>query len=396
MRVTLRKTLSVYFVSVAGIILFSFFLLPKTTSGQTVVRSSKVRPAVCRITSTKVISQGGDQDWSRHNGLIAFVNRDKNGVFQLYTMKPNGTHKKCLSCAAKKGAPRPDRHKMNAVWDPTGRFIVLQVEMAKNPLDWAASNNYVSELFINGLWDNLYAVTPDGHKWYRLTNTRTPQVDGVMAPSFSRDGTHLLWSRMVAAASISHPWGLWRLMTARFVVRKGVPSLHDVRDITPSKGSFFEAQGFSPDGRSVLFISDIGTTSHWAMNVWTMKLAGRKLSELTKNSGWNEHARYTPDGKKIVYMSSEPYPGTWLKTELLMMNADGSGKIQLTHFNVPGYREYSSDQAMPQGGVWSADGKRLSVTLQMSNKYPNRRLEILTFAGACGNNHRRLPPSHLQ
>lgn len=344
-------------------------------------------PAVrdaCTVVSSKLIAPGGDQDWSRTNGLIAFDQTDHSGVYQLHTIKPDGTDDRCLSCTAAPGAPRTDRHKFNPVWDPTGQFIVLQGELDKNPLDWAGTNKFIAELLLNGVWTDLYATTPNGDKWYKLTNTQTPQTDGVLGPSFSADGSKLFWSHLIAPASSENPWGLWRLMIADFVVRDGVPSLQNARDVTPPGGKFYEAHGIAPDNHTVVFTSDIGTTSKWEMNIWTMDLTTGKLSELTKNGAWNEHAHYTPDGKKIVYMSSQPYPGTVLKTDLMLMSSDGSDKMQLTHFNTPGYPEYSPDQSTPGRAIWNAEGTQLSVTAGLTKTFPSRRLFILTFAGACG------------
>lgn len=315
---------------------------------------------------------------------MVFDQTDADGVYQLHTINPDGSNDRCLSCAAKPGAPRTDRHKFNPTWDPTGQFIVVQGELDKNPLDWAGKNKLIAELLLNGVWTDLYATTPDGAKWYKLTNTQTPQTDGVLGPSFSSNGSKLFWSRIIAPASSDSPWGLWRLMIADFVVRDGVPSLQNVRDITPPGGKFYEAHGISPDGRSVVFTSDIGTTSKWQMNIWTMELATGRLTALTQNGAWNEHARYTPDGRKIVYMSSEPYPGTALKTDLMVINADGSDKMQLTHFNSPGYPEYSPEQSTPGRAIWNATGTELSVTAGLTKTFPSRRLFILTFAGACG------------
>jgi Tol biopolymer transport system component len=338
----------------------------------------------CVVASAKYLSAGGDQDWSAAVGRLVFDEPDSAGIYQLYTMKPDGSARTCLSCTAAPGAPPVDRHKFDPVWDPSGQYIVAQGEMAKNPIDWLSGNKYVSELQLNGIWNDLYALTPDGSRWYKLTDTGSPQTDGVMMPFFSADGKKLLWSRIVAPASKQAPWGVWRLMVADFVVTTGGPTLQNVTDITPPDGQFFEAHGFSPDGRTVIFTANIGVSNQWQQNIWAMDLASRKLTNLTHNTAWNEHATYAPSGKTIVYMSTQPYPGTALKADLMMMNADGSNTWQLTHFNVPGSLEYNAQQSMPIRSTWSADGTQLAVTLQMAKTYPARQLWMLTFAGRCG------------
>jgi hypothetical protein len=105
-----------------------------------------------------------------------------------------------------------------------------------------------------------------------------------MMPFFSADGKKVLWSRLVAPASKQAPWGVWRLMLADFAVHNGAPSLQNVTDITPPGGQFYESHGFSPDGRTVLFTADIGSTNQWQQNIWAMDLATRTLTTLTKSS----------------------------------------------------------------------------------------------------------------
>jgi hypothetical protein len=281
-------------------------------------QSARAAASPCQVTKAKLISKGGDQDWSRRNGLIVFDQTDANGIYQLRTIKPGRTLSTCLSCTAVPGAPPPDRHKFNPRWTPNGRFIVVQGEIANNPLDAARNNIDIAELFLNGVWNDLYATTPTGNKWYKLTNTQITKTDGVLGPSFSPDGTKLFWSRLLAPASTQSPWGVYHLMMANFVVRHGIPSLQKTRDITPpTGGNFYEAHGFSPNGRVVLFSSDAGAAGKYDMNIWSMNLGTRKTAELTQNGSWNEHAEFTLNGKKIVYMSTQPYPAAVLKSDLM-------------------------------------------------------------------------------
>jgi Tol biopolymer transport system component len=339
----------------------------------------------CDIQDIQFLSNGGDQDWSPLSDRIAYDRLDTDATYQLHTVKPDGSEDVCLSCSARPDSPRVDRHKTDPTWHPSGTFIVVQAEMGSHPLDWAR-HQLVSELILNGLWSNLYAVTPDGQRWFQLTQYSTTQADGALAPHFSPDGSRLLWSRMVAPASASAPFGVWRLGMADFVVdADGVPSLATVQDITPPGATFVESHGFTPDGTAVVFASDMGLDSPWSMDVWRLALASGDLVNLTHSPAYDEHATYSPGGRALVWMSSEPYPGTFLKTELFLAQADGSDKRQLTRFNVPGSAEFSAEASMPSRTSWSPDGRRLSITQQMGGaEYPLRHLWILTFSAACG------------
>lgn len=338
----------------------------------------------CDIVSARLIGDGGDQDWSHSTGLLAFDRTDANGVYQLYVGNPETNDFKCLTCVPRPGAPPVDRHKIKPVWDPTGSFIVLEGEMSQHPLSQVSGNSMFSEVVSNGAWSDLYATTSDGGSWFKLTNTSSTHPDGVLLPAFSPDGRMLMWSRLVGSASLSNPFGLWRLMIADFVVADGVPSLQNARDITPPGARFIESHVFSPDGQDVMFAADINSTSAFSPNIWTLNLASGLATNLTHDSSWDEHAVYTLDGKHIVYMSSSPYPRTFLKADLMIMNVDGSEKRQFSHFNERGYPEYASDQVMPIRVSWNAHGTEMAVTLQSGTSYPSRTLWLVSFAGSCG------------
>lgn len=109
-----------------------------TSVTQSPMASSAVGAEACRVTSAKLLSQGGDQDWSAVNGLIVFDQPDSSGVSQLATIRPDGSDLTCLSCQARTGAPRTDRHKLGPIWHPSGRFIVVGAEVDSHPLDWAS------------------------------------------------------------------------------------------------------------------------------------------------------------------------------------------------------------------------------------------------------------------
>jgi hypothetical protein len=86
-------------------------------------------------------------------------------------------------------------------------------------------------------------------------------------------------------------------------------------------------------------------------------------------------------------MSSYPYRADTssyhtfsLKTEFMLMNKDGSGLQQLTHFRTPGFTE--SSQGIAATGFWSEDGKSIYAQSLVFPDYDNW---VIKFYGNCGN-----------
>jgi hypothetical protein len=73
---------------------------------------------------------------------------------------------------------------------------------------------------------------------------------------------------------------------------------------------------------------------------------------------------------------SDPSSSTVLqmRTEFMLMNADGSGLTQLTHFREPGYPEYPSGIAA--GAEWSPDDRS---ALRSTLVFPNYEYWDLAF-----------------
>jgi Tol biopolymer transport system component len=390
--VSVSRLSRVVFACVLSSVVVTACSSARVVRSETPTRSSPPRASTdtdaCAVNEIRYLTDGGGQSWSPAGDLFAYDQPDAAGISQLHIMRPDGSDDQCLTCTATSGAPRMDRHKFKPTWRSTGDFIALQGEMDSHPLSWLRDNKSL-ELFANGLWSNLYATTLDGQRWYRLTDYDGQGEDGMLFPYFSPDGGRLFWSRLLERATLGvgpRPFGRWRLQLADFVVDgAGVPSLQNLRDITPDGATFVEASGFSPDGSTVLFTGDMENTHGWGMDIWALDLTTNALTNLTKGPHWEEHASYAPNGRLISFMSSSPYPTVRLQTELFLMNADGSDKRQITRFNVDGAPEKTAEKSMPVHNSWSPDGTRLAITLQYGgSSYPKRQLYMLTFAGACG------------
>jgi len=252
-----------------------------------------------------------------------------------------------------------------------------------------ASKDYVKGQLENGIWTNMWAVSPDGKQWYRLTDfqSNVPGVaDGYTGPAFTPDGKIAVWSQAMDGNIFAYyPFGRWAMMEADVVIRNGVPALANFKDITP-QGMFWNEPGnFAPDGESFVFTGSVEKDAE-GMDQYTLNIRTGKLTNLTNSpTVWDEHGVFSPDGKKILFMSAYPYRDDpkasqvlTIKTEFMLMNSDGSGLTQLTHFKTPGYPE--SSDGIAANGAWSPDGKSLSLRQLFFPRYQDW---TITFQGQC-------------
>jgi hypothetical protein len=83
-------------------------------------------------------------------------------------------------------------------------------------------------------------------------------------------------------------------------------------------------------------------------DIWAVNTDGTDLRVLAGGKGCQMYPRWSPDGSQIVYHQSAS--GDQDPHQVWVMNADGSGKVQLTEDSL-GYRNFFPS--------WSPDGKRI-------------------------------------
>ena len=343
-----------------------------------------------------VKKNGGRVDWSHKLNLMAFDKEGKDGFFDVYTMKQDGIDEACLTCR-KPGLP--GRHMGQPAWHPSGEYIVFQ---AQEP---SYEGNSILASPGWGIGNNLWIITNDGKEYWKLTNL-SPEL-GVLHPHFSHDGKKLIWSEIISGendASVqeigdkfSEIWNLaefwatrdWVLKVADFVICDGMPQLKNIKQYKPggTVTGLRESHGFSPDDKKILFSSIHDHGNWWAPDIYIMDLTTREIQRLTSTpKHWDEHAQYSPDGKKIVWVTTEgfkEYRGD-PRNELWIMNADGSNKQHLTYFNQLGRVGYTGYKMISGDSAWSADGTKLALYRIMAGKKnpasitnPRRTTEIV-------------------
>jgi hypothetical protein len=323
--------------------------------------------------------------------LTAFTQLDAKGIYQLYTVRNDGAPR-CLTCEARPGGPKVDRNKPMISFHPSGKWLVVGIEKDKHDNAWMPKS-WQRGLLQSGIWLNIWITTPTGDKWYQVTDykkSRTAPSDGFVGVAFTPDGKKGVWAEIIDGNVLAHAFGVWRLFLADFSVGPdGTPALINKRDITPAGAKWVEPGNFSPDGRHLLISADIGLKDPRGQDQYSLDIYTGEVRNLTNTPNvWDEHGLYSRKGKKIAFMSSYPFrdkPNSlnviWLKTEFMLMDADGGRLQQLTHFNTPGYPESQSGGTVAAVAGFMENGTQLFGTV-MAPEFGKTNW-IITFEGQC-------------
>ena len=335
---------------------------------------------------TTIAEKGGRVDWSPTNDYIAYDSKGDDKFYDIWTMNPDGSNKKCLTCE-KAGIPQ----KMNG--NPTihssGNYIVFQAEDPNLSVPflekWATHPG-------GGINNNLWVTNRDGSQFWQLTHV-TNRL-GVLHPHFSPDGTKLLWSERIAfSKSFTNDfWGQWSIKIADFNIINGEPKISNIQEIQPGNMGLYEVNGFSKDNSEIFFSASKRYEASQSFDEFSYNLKTQKLTNFTNSpKEWDEFAMLTPNQKKIILMSSMGInqirnakgviEGNKLKSDFWIMDADGKNLARLTHFNEPGYSEYNPAGTNPADYSWSPDGSRMAVKTRVmpGNFDDNEKIIVIEF-----------------
>ena len=303
-----------------------------------------------------IMEKGGRVDWSHALNVIVFDKKGNDGYYEVYTMNPDGSDEYCLTCHI----PGLSHNSGNPAWHPSGEWIVFQSVNTSLIPSYMDSQDVHAHTNPGAGWlNNLWATDSKGEKFYQLTDVGTK--GGVLHPHFSHDGSKLLWAEKTEKTGDPGSTGGWELKVADFVTENG-PVLENIKSFTPGKQQdFYESHGFSPDDTKILFSSNLLKDQPlWGMDIYELDLKTQALTPLTDTFyQWDEHAQYSPDGEKIVWMSSAGYDMNPLRTEFWIMDCNGSEKQQLTFFNRRDHPHYMGKPIVAADSSWGPDGKTI-------------------------------------
>ncbi|PIR43525.1 hypothetical protein COV24_02330 [candidate division WWE3 bacterium CG10_big_fil_rev_8_21_14_0_10_32_10] len=330
-------------LSVFAFFLIGFLLLGCTSPQVNTVNNSDI--VLDSDFSLQLLSnEGGRVDWSHSNNLIAFDKKGSNGFYSVYTINSNGSNETCISCSISDFKYNVG----NPAWHPNGKYLIIQVQTKKSNIFSNLSNPG------KGVSNDLFLIDSTGTHFWQLTNlSKSRYFYGVLHPHFSHDGNKIVWSELQSLNT-------WALKVADLYFDNGTPKLQNIKTYQPGDTArFYESHGFTLNDSAIIFSgTPYKSQSTWGNDIFTLNLSNGTVVNLTNTpKKWEEHANLSPDGKTIIYMSSDN-PG-YFKYDLWSMNINGTNKTKLTHFHDSNSKYFFSKVSGPADSSWNKEGTKI-------------------------------------
>jgi Tol biopolymer transport system component len=296
-------------------------------------------------------ASGSEAATEQQRGRIVFSLRNYAGGERLYIVRPDGSGLRRLT-RFRRGARM--HFELEPAWRPDGRLIAFEAGVIRT----------VDISF------EIWVARPDGSGLRRVI----PSPAGLdTSPTWSQDGRQILFERRsrfdVDAGSSS-----------LYVVNADGSGLHRVADGT-SRHQHGPA-AWAPNGKTIAFSrepADSYGNDPRPHKLFLMDPDGTNVRPLGSPQIVGFDPRWSPDGRRLAFTSERDHKGrTWTRdgffwhNELYIVNADGSGLKRMT-----------KTQANESGVTWSPDGKRLAFVSGLPGGI-KRRYQLWTMPAAGG------------
>jgi TolB protein len=158
-----------------------------------------------------------------------------------------------------------------------------------------------------------------------------------MSPAWFPDGRNLLYTTTDAASM--YPSG----SLFEIALDGGTP-----KNVAPAGA---RARSISPDGSRLLFL-----TQRWEVAVLDLRTKTVSVVSHPASGTWDTEAAWSPDGKKIAFGCNFSPSATVGRSDICIMNADGSGR-----------RILSRQDGAAEWVTWAPDGTRIAFQSDSHN-----------------------------
>src|SRR5689334_20126690 len=275
-------------------------------------------------TNSFLIGQAADWLDERHVVWHDQIVRDDDGdhVAQIHRSALDGSEEVCLTCAL----PGPNQV---PVVQPNGPWVLFH--------SWNGHGVRVGAPGFGGIGSDVWVMRRDGSQATNLT--RTGELHDNFHSYWSPDGRYIVWTALDWDPSDGGN-GRSDVRVARFDPHgPNGPRLVDEHVVRPANGHWYETQWWAPDGSGFLYTETVDTAVNPELFFCRLPDPARgacRPRRLTDDLAWDEQAVFTPDMRRILFMSSRGLPGAhndWTTAAaLLQLPADFDYELILPVF----------------------------------------------------------------
>ena len=248
------------------------------------------------------------------NGLLVY--EAKIGThYQLFTIKADGTSAHQLTRFA-------DSDAVWATWSPSAKQIAFERDVYTGVQVNRAA---------------IYTMNADGSGQRSL---RPAGLNG--RPSWSPDGSLIVFSTL--------QFGKQATVSVMPTNGGRVRKLVTIPLPANGRGIGFDSPTFSPNGKRIAFVWHKKAVAA----IYTMKAAGGGLKQVTpwQNGGLADKVDWSPDGSRIAFSSPDPGGLPGISSNVFTMRPDGTGLVKITKSR--GGRIHNGLDS------WSPDGTKIA------------------------------------
>lgn len=351
------------------------FSAARTLSGASLAGA---RDGGCKVTDFKTDGSMGGR-YNAATRTLAYSRPGPDGYYRAYLSQRDGTNERHLTYAGW----AENRHQFVLDWHPSGRYLFVEVEKPTHPRSSVdATPGY-------GAFTDLWLVTPDGARAWKLVEPPNDYDHAITHAAVSPDGNRITWTERIKAPNMLDV-GLWAgsyvfqlADLAHATGRPGeTPHLENVRTAVPGgRDQGGEVDGLAADGWTIAFYSTFRTHNLLATRIYTWDVRDPRpdnIRELSFDS-FSQAPRFTPDGRSLVYMSGsgadiffpELQGADWWAVDrdgsrrrrLTFMNKRGSPQ-SVGHYRLAGVVSFDSDRSFfgdVMTSPWGLVGKIVKV-----------------------------------
>lgn len=304
----------------------------------------------CTLTDFKLDGSIGGR-FNAATRTLAYGRPGADGHYDAYLSDPDGTNERRLT----NPAWAENRHQFVVEWHSSGKYLFVLVEKTNH----AGSSTDAIPGY--GAYTDLWLVSRDGKDAWKLVDLPPGYDHALTHAATSPDGSKLTWTQRIKAPNLFNLalWaGSYVFKIADFVDGE-TPRLANVRAYVPGgadQGG--EVDGLAADGSTIAFYSTYRTQNLFATRIYTWNVAQEHIQELSTDS-FSQAPRFTPDGRSLVYMSgsgADIFFGEIQGADWWVVRLDGSGRRRLTYMNKRGSRHSVGHYRL--AGVVSFDSDR--------------------------------------